>query len=135
MWNSFHKFNIITKEYSKQSISFGANAGMLANISSFGHLVVGNLLFIFGGMNYETQQRRNSEIVSINLDSGSAKRYESKTSAASIPSPRTNPIISSIEKSVLLVFGGEVYNNNTDSFNFLNDMYIFKIETKTWTKI
>jgi N-acetylneuraminic acid mutarotase len=108
---------------------------MLTNISSFGHLVIGNLLFVVGGMNYDTQQRRNSEIISINLDSGSIKKYESKTSVASIPSPRINPCVSAIEKSILLVFGGEVYNNNTGTSSFLNDMYIFKIETKTWTKI
>lgn len=35
-------------------------ANLLIGISSFGHFVLGNLLFIFGGVNHETNIRRNS---------------------------------------------------------------------------
>lgn len=74
-------------------------------------------------------------MVSINIESGTIKRYESKTPIASIPTARLNPLLAAIEKSVLLLFGGEVYNQDTDTYEYCNDMYTFKIETKTWTKI
>lgn len=96
LWTSFHRLSISTKEYSKQPISMGSNSVLFTNISEFGHLLVGNVFYVFGGKNYETQIRRSPEVCSINLDSGAVRRYESKTSMSSIPCPRSHPIVTSI---------------------------------------
>ena len=105
-YKSIIKLNLGSKEASIHQISqANGNPFMqsFAGIHYHSAVFLGNLMYIFGGYNGYTENYRQPEMWSINIENFSFKKHETKGTP---PRKRNKPLMTMVGKNYILLYGG-----------------------------